>query len=297
MLLQIKTPGEKRVDLRKCLQSGKLLQAPGAFSPMVAMEIEKAGFSAVYISGAVISADLGLPDIGLTTLSEVASRGRQIARVTNLPCIIDADTGFGEPMNVARAVEFFEDAGIAGLHLEDQIHPKRCGHLNHKSICSIEQMVKKIKTALQAKKDKNFLIIVRTDARAVEGMQGVLQRVAAYVAAGAEMIFPEAMLSQQEFMEVCKATSIPMLANMTEFGKSELLDVKQLALTGLKMVIYPVTLWRLAIAASVGGLKELKTKGHQRELLAKMQTRKELYETLGYKRYNQFDQNIFNFTI
>ena len=288
---------EKRKDLQAALKSGNLLQAPGAFAPMLAMEIERAGFSVVYISGAVISADLGLPDIGLTTLSEVAERGRQIARVTNLPCIIDADIGFGEPTNVFRSVQFFEDAGLAGLHLEDQINPKRCGHLDNKNICSTEEMVKKIQTAVQAKRDKNFLIIARTDAREVEGMEKTLERIQAYTKAGAEMIFPEAIKNKKEFLQIRKAVDIPMLANMTEFGKSDLLDTEELQKMGFQMVIYPVTLWRLAVRASVIGLKELKTKGHQKDLVDKMQTRKDLYATLGYEHYNQFDSNIFNFQL
>lgn len=297
MLFTKKSPAEKRRELRAALKSGKLIQAPGAFSPMIAMEIEQAGFSIVYISGAVLAADLGLPDIGLTTLSEVAERGRQIARATNLPCIIDGDTGFGEPMNVARCVQIFEDAGLAGLHLEDQINPKRCGHLDNKSICTTEEMVKKIQIAVQTKRDKNFLIIARTDARAVEGIKNTLKRIQAYAKAGAEMIFPEAMKNKEEFLQIRKAVDIPMLANMTEFGKSDLLDTKELQEMGFQMVIYPVTLWRLAIGASVAGLKDLKNKGHQRELIEKMQTRKELYKTLGYEKYNQFDNNIFNFQL
>ena len=162
------------------IMPNKIMQVPSAFSPMVAMEIEKLGFPAVYISGAVLSADLGLPDIGLTTLNEVAERGKQIARVTNLPCIIDADTGFGEPMNVARTVLMFEEAGLAGLHLEDQMNPKRCGHLDNKKLCSTAEMVQKIQTAVKSKRDKNFLIIARTDARAVEGMDKTLERIRIY---------------------------------------------------------------------------------------------------------------------
>ena len=204
---------------------------------MVAMEIEKLGFPAVYISGAVLAADLGLPDIGLTTLNEVAERGKQIARVTNLPCIIDADTGFGEPMNVARTVLMFEEAGLAGLHLEDQMNPKRCGHLDNKKLCSKEEMVQKIQTAVKSKRDKNFLIIARTDARAVEGMDKTLERIRIYEDAGAEMIFPEAMQNEKEFEQVRKVTSLPLLANMTEFGKSELLDKNQLENLGYQMVL------------------------------------------------------------
>ena len=240
---------------------------------------------------------LQLPDIGLTTLNEVAERGKQIARVTNLPCIIDADTGFGEPMNVARTVLMFEEAGLAGLHLEDQMNPKRCGHLDNKKLCSTAEMVQKIQTAVKSKRDKNFLIIARTDARAVEGIDKTLERIRIYEDAGAEMIFPEAMQNEKEFEQVRKVTSLPLLANMTEFGKSELLDKKQLENLGYQMVIYPVTTWRLAIGATVAGLKEIKEKGHQKDLLEKMQTRKELYDILQYENYNKFDKDIFNFKI
>src|SRR4051812_1866685 len=174
MLFQTITPQEKRLQLRQALKSGQLLRFPGAFSPLVAMLIETIGFEGVYISGAVLSADLGLPDIGLTTLPEVASRGRAIARVTGLPSIIDIDTGFGEPMNAARAVQEIEDAGIAACHLEDQVNPKRCGHLDNKTLTDRDTMVRRIKAAVDAKRDKNFLVIARTDARGVEGLDAAI---------------------------------------------------------------------------------------------------------------------------
>ena len=297
MLFTTKSPTQKRIDLKKALQQNRLLQAPGVYSPMIAMEVEKLGFPLVYISGAVLAADLGLPDIGLTTMSEVCERGRQIARVVNLPCIIDADTGFGEPLNIARCVQLFEDAGLAGMHLEDQIQPKRCGHLDNKILCSKEQMVQKIKIAIQSRKDKNFLIIARTDARAIEGIKPTLERIQAYKEAGAEMIFPEAMQDVEEFTAVKKAVNIPMLANMTEFGKSDLLEAKELQKIGFQVVIYPVSLWRIAVKSSVSALLEIKKQGHQKKLIPNMQTRKELYESLQYEKYNQFDKNIFNFQL
>lgn len=295
MLFTKKTAAEKRQMLRDGIASGKILQAPGAFSPMVAMEIEQTGFPVVYVSGAVLAADLGLPDIGLTTLTEVAQRGQQIARVTDLPVIIDCDTGFGEPMSAARTIQIMEEAGLSGCHLEDQINPKRCGHLDHKSICSKEDMVRRLSAAVQARKDPNFLIIARTDARAVEGIDATIDRIKAYVEAGADMIFPEALKDLSEFDQIRKAVDIPMLANMTEFGKSELFDAADLEVRGFNMVIYPVTTWRLALGATVTGLQDIKEKGHQRDVVSLMQTRADLYETLRYPAYNQFDQSIFNF--
>lgn len=295
MLFAQKTAAEKRFDLRQKLASGKILQAPGAFSPMAAMEIEQAGFPVVYVSGAVLAADLGLPDIGLTTLTEVAQRGQQIARVTELPTIIDCDTGFGEPMSAARSIQTMEEAGIAGCHLEDQINPKRCGHLDNKSICSKEDMVRRISAASQAKRDPNFLLIARSDARAVEGIDQTIDRIKAYVDAGADMIFPEAMRDLSEFEKIRKAVDVPMLANMTEFGKSELFDASELEAMGFNMVIYPVTTWRLAMGATVAGLQDIKVKGHQRDQLDRMQSRQDLYHTLRYADYNKFDQSIFNF--
>ena len=297
MLFQTKNPIEKRASLKKRIQEKKIIQTPGAFSPMVALEIEKAGFEAIYISGSVLASDLGLPDIGLTTLSEVAERGKQIARVTNLPCIIDADTGFGEPINIARTVQLLEEAGLAGMHLEDQVQPKRCGHLDHKNLCSLREMEQRIQTAVLAKKDPNFLIIARCDALANEGIQKMIDRIKAYTAAGAEMIFPEALQSEAEFEQIRKATDLPLLANMTEFGKSPLMEAQQLEDLGFNLIIYPVTTWRLALGATVSGLQDIKEKGHQKDLLDKMQKRHQLYESLQYKKYSEFDKNIFNFKI
>ena len=224
MLFTEKSAAEKRADLRKALEGNRILKFPGAFSPLVALSIQRHGFDGVYISGAALAADLGLPDIGLTTLSEVTQRGRQIARVTDLPAIIDIDTGFGEPMSAARTVQELEELGIAGCHLEDQENPKRCGHLDNKALVSREEMVRKIKAAADAKRDPNFLLLARTDARASEGMEAAIDRAKAYVDAGADAIFPEAMQGAAEFELFRKAIDVPMLANMTEFGKSPLLS-------------------------------------------------------------------------
>lgn len=297
MLFSQITVAQKRADLRMALKSGKLLRFPGAFSPLVAMLIETHGFEGVYISGAVLANDLGLPDVGLTNLSEVSQRGRAIARVTGLPAIIDADTGFGEPMSVARAIQDLEDAGVCGCHLEDQQNPKRCGHLDGKSLVEMDAMVQKIHAATTGRRDPNFLIIARTDARAVEGLDGAITRAKAYVDAGADMIFPEALSDEAEFEKFRTAISVPLLANMTEFGKSKLLTGRQLASLGFNMVIYPVTTLRLAMKAVEEGLVTLKDEGTQEPLLKQMQTRAELYELLRYKDYAQFDKEVFNFKL
>ena len=296
MLFASKSPAKKRADFRAALKSGKLLRFPGAFSPLVAMLIERQGFEGVYISGAVLANDLGLPDVGLTTLSEVSQRGRAIARVTELPAIIDADTGFGEPMNAARTVQELEELGLCGCHFEDQQNPKRCGHLDGKSLVPANDMVKKIRAAT-ARRDPNFVIIARTDARASEGLDGAIDRAKAYVDAGADMIFPEALADAGEFEKFKKAVSVPLLANMTEFGKSKLLTTRQLADAGVSLVIYPVTLLRLTMKAVEDGLAVLKRDGTQESLLNEMQTRAELYELLRYQDYEQFDKDVFNFKL
>jgi methylisocitrate lyase len=295
MLFASKSATDKRLELRQALSSGKLLRFPGAFSPLVSMQIERQGFEGVYISGAVLSADLGLPDVGLTTLTEVAQRGRAIARVTSLPAIIDADTGFGEPMNVGRTVQEFEELGLCGCHLEDQLNPKRCGHLENKNLVATADMVKKIRAAATARRDPNFLLIARTDARASEGLSAAIERARAYVDAGADMIFPEALHEQNEFAEFRKAVSVPLLANMTEFGKSPLLTTEQLAQVGFNIVIYPVTTLRLAMKAVEQGLQTINKEGTQTTLLDHMQTRAELYNLLGYESYTRFDKDVFNF--
>ncbi len=297
MILVTKFAAEKRAAFRAALKSGALLRFPGAFSPLVAMVIERRGFEGVYISGAALSADLGLPDIGLTTLAEVAARGRAIARVTLLPAIIDADTGFGEPLNAARTLQELEEAGLCGCHFEDQQNPKRCGHLDGKSLVPAADMVKKIRAAVGVRRDANFVIIARTDARASEGLAGAIERAKAYVDAGADMIFPEALADEGEFEKFRQATSAPLLANMTEFGKTKLLTTQQLASLGVNVVIYPVTTLRLAMKAVEEGLAALRQHGTQEPLLDRMQTRAELYELLRYEDYARFDRDIYNFKL
>ena len=297
MLIAKKSVEQKRKDFRAALKSGELLRVPGAFSPLVAMLIERQGFEGVYVSGAALSADLGLPDIGLTTLSEVAARGGAIARATDLPALIDADTGFGEALNVARTIQTLEDAGLCGCHLEDQVNPKRCGHLDNKSLVSAADMVKKIRAAASARRDQNFVIMARTDARAAEGLDGAIARAKACVDAGADAIFPEALADEGEFEKFRKAIKVPLLANMTEFGKTKLLTAKQLSDLGINIVIYPVTTLRLAMKAVEAGLAVLKKAGTQESLLKEMQTRAALYELIRYKDYEQFDKDVFNFKL
>lgn len=292
-----KSAFEKRQAFRAALKSGKLLRFPGAFSPLVAMAIQRHGFDGVYISGAALSADLGLPDIGLTTLSEVAIRGGAIARASDLPALIDADTGFGEALNAARTIQALEDAGLCGCHLEDQVNPKRCGHLDNKSLVTAQAMVEKVRAAAGARCDKNFLIMARTDARASEGLDGAIARAKAYVDAGADAIFPEALADESEFAQFRKAIKVPLLANMTEFGKSKLLTAKQLSDLGINIVIYPVTTLRLAMKAIENGLATIKSNGTQEALLKNMQTRAELYELLRYEDYAKFDKDVFNFKL
>jgi methylisocitrate lyase len=292
-----KSSEEKRQGFRAALKSGKLLRFPGAFSPIVAMAIQRHGFDGVYVSGAALSADLGLPDIGLTTLSEVAARGGAIARVTDLPALIDADTGFGEALNMARTIQTLEDAGLCGCHLEDQVNPKRCGHLDNKSLVTTQTMVEKIRGAVGARRDKNFVIMARTDARASEGLNGAMARAKAYADAGADAIFPEALANENEFEKFRKAIKVPLLANMTEFGKSKLLTAKQLSDLGINIVIYPVTTLRLAMKAIERGLAAIKKEGSQSSLIGEMQTRAELYELLRYKDYERFDKDVFNFKL
>ena len=297
-MLYATTPAhEKRRAFRARLASGELLRFPGAFNPLSARLIEQKGFEGVYISGAVLSADLGLPDIGLTTLTEVAARGAQIARMTELPAIIDADTGFGEPMNVARTIQTLEDAGLAGAHIEDQINPKRCGHLDGKSVVDADTAVKRIRAAVDARRDENFLIMARTDIAAVDGLEAAKDRAKALVDAGADAIFPEAMRSLEEFAAIRDAVDVPILANMTEFGKSDLFSVDQLRDVGVNIVIWPVSLLRIAMGAAGRALDTLNDEGHLTSKLGEMQHRADLYDLIDYESYNHFDSGVFNFTI
>ncbi|WP_066905866.1 methylisocitrate lyase [Millisia brevis] len=291
------TAADRRRALRSGLTSGRIQRLPGAFSPLVAALIQQIGFEGVYVSGAVLSADLCLPDIGLTTLTEVVDRGRQIAGVTDLPVLIDADTGFGEPMSAARTITALEDAGIAGCHLEDQVNPKRCGHLDGKAVVPTDEMVRRLRAAVAARRDDAFVICARTDAAGIEGIDAAIERAKAYADAGADLIFTEALATPADFEKFRAAVPTPLLANMTEFGKSELIDAGTLESIGYNAVIYPVTTLRLAMGAVEAGLREIDDTGTQSGLLDRMQTRSRLYELLQYERYSAFDSDIFSFTL
>ena len=284
---------EKRANFRNSLKSGKLLRFPGAYNPLTAKLISEIGFDGVYISGGVMANDLGLPDIGLTTLEQVSYRASQITRVTDLPTIVDADTGFKD---CKKTVSTFEAKGLAGCHIEDQIEQKRCGHLENKELITREEMVIKIKDAVRARTDKNFLIIARTDANAVEGIDKTINRIKAYEDAGADMIFPEAMKDEGEFEKVRKTSKGYLLANMTEFGKSKLLNKSELEKLGYNIVIYPVTTQRLAMKNVEDGLKSILKNGDQNNIIDTMQTRKRLYELVEYEKYNTPDNKITDFS-
>ncbi len=280
------------VLLRKAFKQRILKEAvllPGAFNALSAKLVEKAGFEGVYISGGALSASSGLPDIGLLTLTEFTSLAKFITQAVDLPCISDADTGFGEAVNVARTVQEFEGIGLCGMHIEDQVLPKRCGHLAGKELVPMASMVQKIKTAVASRQDENFLIIARTDARAIEGMKGALQRAHAYVEAGADVIFPEALTTPEEFKEFAQEIKVPLLANMTEFGVSPLLTFAELRDRGYKIVIFPVSALRVAMKACEDFYLDLKKTGTQKTSLPKMQTRRELYDLIEYERYENMD--------
>ena len=283
---------QKRDDFNKKLLDKKILKLPGAYNPLTAKLIEEIGFDGIYVSGGVMANDLGYPDIGLTTLKEVSYRANQIARVTNLPTIVDADTGF---KSCDETVKTFEKLGLSGIHIEDQISQKRCGHLENKELVSIKEMVNKIKLSIKSRKDLNFKIIARTDANSVEGLDKMIERAKAYQDAGADIIFPEALKDEKEFEKVRKNLNIYLLANMTEFGKTKLLSSAQLENFGYNIVIYPVTTQRLAMKSVEDGLKKIFKDGHQNNIIDKMQTRKRLYELVEYEKYNSLDEKIYNF--
>ena len=287
-----KNVGEKRNNFINNLKERKLLRFPGAYNPLTAKLITEIGFDGIYISGAVMANDLGIPDIGLTTLKEVSYRANQISRVSDLPSIVDADTGF---KNCEKTIETFENFGLSGCHIEDQINEKRCGHLDNKEIIAMQEMSKKIKSCVRSRKDKNFLIIARTDANTVEGLDKTVERIKAYEDAGADIIFPEAMKDEKEFEIIRKNTKAYLLANMTEFGKSKILSANQLENLGYNIVIYPVTTQRLAMKNVEDGLKVIFKDGHQNNIIDKMQSRKRLYELVEYEKYNTPDKKITDF--
>ena len=288
-----KKPEKKRVDFVNKLATKKILRFPGAYNPLTAKLIEKIGYDGVYVSGGVMSNDLGYPDIGLTTLKDVSSRSNQIARVTNLPTIVDIDTGF---KSCEETIKTFENFGIVAVHIEDQIERKRCGHLDNKELITRDEMIKKIKKCVRSKKDNNFKVIARSDAKNVEGLDKMIDRCKSYIDSGAEIIFPEALKDEKEFERVRKSLNCYLLANMTEFGKSKLLNYKELESLGYNIVIYPVTTQRLAMKNVEDGLNAIFADGHQNNIIDKMQTRKRLYDLVEYEKYNSLDEKIYNFS-
>jgi methylisocitrate lyase len=269
------------------------VQVPGVFNALVARMAERLGYRSVYLSGAALSAAAGVPDVGLLTLTEFVEQARTITLATSLPLISDADTGFGEALNVERTVKLFEAAGVAGIHLEDQQLPKRCGHLSGKALVEPAVMAAKVRAAVAARTDPGFVIIARTDARGVTDFDDAVRRARLYLEAGADAIFPEALENAEEFGRFAHAVPAPLLANMTEFGRSPNLDFATLAGLGYRMVLYPVTALRAALRAAQDTLAELRQKGHQRDRLAYLLTRAELYDLLGYSGYEARDREYF----
>jgi len=276
--------------LKARLQQPQILKVPGVFNALVALCAQKIGFEAAYFSGAAFSASMGLPDLGLFTLSELADAVRSITRATHLPLIVDVDTGFGEALNVMRTVKELEDAGVAAVQIEDQIMPKKCGHLDGKEIISAEEMIEKIRAAKASRKE--LLIVARTDAKAIAGISETIRRANLYAEAGADIIFPEALQSAEEFKLAAREIHAPLLANMTEFGKTPYISAPQFEDWGYKIVIYPVTSLRVAMKAIEGVFTELMNTGSQEAWLNRMQTRQELYELIRYHDYESADKTF-----
>ena len=280
----MKDASQIRHEFKKSLNSGKTLQFPGAFNALVALLIERYEFDGVYCSGAVAANSLGLSDTGLTSLDQVVQFSEQIQKSTTLPVISDIDTGFED---ISETIYKMEQTGITGVHLEDQVDAKLCGHLDGKQLITPREMVMKVAKAVQAKTDSNFQVFARTDAKTVEGINSAIDRAKAYVDAGADAIFPEALHDQWEMEKFRKAIDVPLLSNMTEFGKTELLSVNEIQDLGYNMVIYPVTMQRLAMMAVENGLESIKNKGSQKEIVTEMQTRKRLYDVLDYDYFQK----------
>ncbi|MDT7864559.1 MAG: methylisocitrate lyase [Thermoproteota archaeon] len=281
--------------LRELIKNREILIAPGVFNPITALLCKKMGFEVLYFSGASFSGSLALPDLGMITLTEVVEEVKKITSIVNLPLIVDADTGFGETINVYRTVKELEKAGASAIQIEDQVMPKKCGHLEGKILVKEEDMVKKIRMAIEARKSEDFLIIARTDARTVEGLERAIERAKIYVEAGADMIFPEALESLEEFKEFAKNIKVPLVANMTEFGKTPYITVEEFKESGYKIVLFPVTLLRVSLYAMKEVLKEIKEKGTQKYFLDKMMSRKEFYDLIDYYSYINLDKKVANY--
>jgi methylisocitrate lyase len=278
--------------LRERLQQGTLM-LPGVFNAITAQLAQQAGFEALYLSGAGVTNSLtGYPDIALLTLTEMAQQAHYVARAVSLPVLADADTGYGDIFNVVRAVQEFEQAGLAGIHLEDQLAPKRCGHLDGKQVIPVVEMAKKIRAAVRARSDPDFFLIARTDARSIHGLQEAIDRANRYLDAGADAIFPEALQSVDEFAEFAARVRAPLLANMTEFGKTPYLSAAEFSDLGYALVIFPMTAFRVMMKAAQTAYATLQQTGSQATLLDQMQTRQELYELIRYADYERFDAQI-----
>jgi methylisocitrate lyase len=277
--------------LRELLRLRDVIVAPGVYGPVFALLAERMGFEALYLSGAALTGFLAMPDIGLITLSELATMTRYITRVVGVPLIVDADTGFGEAINVARTIRDLEDAGAAAIQIEDQVLPKRCGHLPGKSVIPAVDMMKKIRAAVDARR-RDTLIVARTDARDVEGLEGAIERAQLYVEAGADVIFPEALRSLEEFREFARRVKAPLLANMTEFGKTPYISVQEFREAGYKVVIFPATLFRISLGAAREALEVLKSQGTQKSLLDRMMSREDFYKLIGYRDYEERDLRV-----
>lgn len=277
-------------QFRHLMNEKSILKIPGAHDAMAALVAKRVGFVALYLSGGAYTASKGLPDVGIVTSTEVADRARDLIRATNLPVLVDIDTGFGGVLNVARTAREMVEANVAAVQIEDQQLPKKCGHLNGKQLVTTEEMVQKIKVIKEVA--PSLVVIARTDARAVEGLDGSIERSRAYVAAGADGIFPEALQTDEEFHFFSEKIDVPLLANMTEFGKTPYITAEKFEEMGFSMVIYPVTSLRVAAKAYERVFDLIKQEGTQQEAVPDMQTRKELYETISYDDFEALDQSI-----
>jgi methylisocitrate lyase len=282
------TPAGQR--FRDLLARPQILQLPGAYNGLSAAQARDAGFEAVYLSGAAMSASMGLPDLGVTTVDEVGFFIRQVARASGLPVLVDGDTGFGEALNVMHMVRSFEDNGAAAVHIEDQLLPKKCGHLNDKKLADARDMAAKIAAAVKAR--RHLFVIARTDAAASEGMDGAVARARMYLEAGADAIFPEALVSAEMFREFARRVDAPLLANMTEFGRTPFFTAAEFEAMGYRMVIWPVSALRVAGKAHAALYEAIRRDGGTQAMLPAMQTRAELYETIGYHDYEALDATI-----
>lgn len=264
------------------------LQVVGTINAYCAMLAERAGCSAIYLSGAgVANASYGLPDLGMTSLPDVLEDARRIVQASNLPLLVDIDTGWGHAFNIGRTIKLMEDAGVAAVHLEDQVTEKRCGHRPKKAIVSLQEMGDRIKAAVDARTNDDFVIMARTDAYAVEGMDSVIERAQYCVELGADMVFPEAMTTLDEYQEFCRQISVPVLANITEFGRTPLFNCEELKKAGVKLVLYPLSAFRAMAKAAFDVYQTINKKGSQKDMLNAMQTREELYDVLGYHDYEK----------